>query len=281
MAGDWIKFEKATIEKPEVYEMAGILEMDPDAVIGKLLRVWSWFDTQSENGNAKCNAIGNAHVTVCALLNRIVGVTQFTDAMVQVGWLEIDDQIVKIPNFERHNGKSAKTRALTARRVGKLRKSNANGNAMCNASGNDSVTKVALAREEKRREDIYTPIIPSGDEKKTVSKKGSKDELEGFDRWWAVYPKKVAKPKAEAAWRKVMHGKGSPSVEELVAAVNAHRKTREWLEGYVPNPATWLNGCRWTDEISAESNQSPPSGETGGLARTAAERAEALLAGID
>ena len=44
MAGDWLKFEKVTMDKPEVFEMAGILGIDPDAVVGKLLRVWSWFD---------------------------------------------------------------------------------------------------------------------------------------------------------------------------------------------------------------------------------------------
>ena len=34
MAGDWIKFETVTPDKPEVYELAGLLNLDPDAVVG-------------------------------------------------------------------------------------------------------------------------------------------------------------------------------------------------------------------------------------------------------
>lgn len=41
MAGDWIKFEIGTSDKPEVRAIAHDLNIDLDAVIGKLLRVWS------------------------------------------------------------------------------------------------------------------------------------------------------------------------------------------------------------------------------------------------
>jgi hypothetical protein len=52
MAGDWIKFDTSTPDKPEVFEMAAELGIDPDAVVGKLLRVWKWFDQQTTDGNA-------------------------------------------------------------------------------------------------------------------------------------------------------------------------------------------------------------------------------------
>lgn len=136
MAGDWIKFEKATIDKPEVYEMADVLGIDPDAVIGKLLRVWNWFDDQSKDGNAP--------VTVRALLDRYAGVTGFTQAMENCGWLASSDRFISIPNFDRHNGQTSKTRALSAKRAGKSRlKSNAKSNAV----------SVTSALPEKRREE--------------------------------------------------------------------------------------------------------------------------------
>lgn len=113
MAGDWMKFEKATLDKPEVFEIANALKIDPDAVVGKLLRVWNWFDDQSLDGNAP--------VTVMPLLDRYTAVTGFTKAMQSVGWLVIEDGIMSLPNFERHNGQTAKTRALTAKRVSKSR----------------------------------------------------------------------------------------------------------------------------------------------------------------
>lgn len=138
MAGEWLKFEKATPDKPEVFAIAATMGIDPDAVVGKLIRVWSWFDTHTIDGNGRS--------VTPALLDRISGVTGFVSAMASVGWLVISDEGVSLPNFDRHTGETAKGRALTAKRVAKVKaRSNAKGNA-------DSVTP-ALPREEKRREE--------------------------------------------------------------------------------------------------------------------------------
>ncbi len=40
MAGDWIKVQHVTPDKPEVWQIADRLDIDPDAVVGKLIRVW-------------------------------------------------------------------------------------------------------------------------------------------------------------------------------------------------------------------------------------------------
>lgn len=143
MAGDWIKIENVTPDKPEVFQMAESLGIDPDAVTGKLLRIWIWADQQTEDGNAR----GVTRL----LLDRITGVSGFADALLSVGWLNETDEGLSFTNFDRHNGKTAKQRALTNRRVAESRKkkrsSNADGNAQSNA---DTVTE-SVTREEKRR----------------------------------------------------------------------------------------------------------------------------------
>jgi hypothetical protein len=131
MAGDWIKFELSTSDKPEVWAIAQACGIDPDAVVGKLLRVWGWFDQQTENGNAPSVSK--------SLLDRMVGVTGFCDMVINAGWLADDGAVLSVVNFDRHNGKTAKNRALTAKRVSKHR--------------NADVTQAPLAREEKRREE--------------------------------------------------------------------------------------------------------------------------------
>lgn len=136
MAGDWLKFETATLDKPEVWAIAQDLNIDPDAVIGKLLRVWSWFDQQS--------TIGNAPSVTKALLDRCAGVTGFCDSVIKAGWMIDDGRFLSLPNFERHNGTTAKTRAQTGKRVKNHR---AKDDSQCNAT---SVTK---ALPEKRREE--------------------------------------------------------------------------------------------------------------------------------
>jgi len=80
MAGDWIKLEIATPDKPEVFQMAEILDIDPDEVTGKLFRIWIWADQQTFDGNAR-------GVTKM-LLDRITNKQGFASALEKVGWIE-------------------------------------------------------------------------------------------------------------------------------------------------------------------------------------------------
>jgi hypothetical protein len=150
MAGDWMKIELELPDKPEVHAIAGTLNIDPDAVVGKLLRVWQWFDKHTTDGNA----FGVTY----SLADRISGVVGFGEAMAFVGWLEQQDKFLVMPKFDRHTSASAKQRALTAKRV-------ANHKAKTNADGNDGsvsdVTETALPREEKRRDKYIPPISPA------------------------------------------------------------------------------------------------------------------------
>lgn len=158
MAGDWIKFELATPDKPEVWAIAAALSIDPDAVVGKLMRVWGWFDQQTEKGNAPSVSK--------MLLDRLVGVNGFCNAVVDAGWMMDDGKTLSLPHFDRHNGKTAKNRATTAKRVAsfknKLIKSNDEANAQ--------VTTAPLPREENRREENIlkdiTPTAPPATPKK-------------------------------------------------------------------------------------------------------------------
>ena len=138
MAGDWLKMECCLPEKPEVFQIAGIMGIDPDEVFGKLFKVWRWFDAHTESGNA--------HSVTYALVDRVAGVTGFAEAMAFVGWLVQDGRDLVIPNFDRHNGKTAKDRGLTAKRVAKTK---AKGNASTNAPVTLAPLPDALPREEK------------------------------------------------------------------------------------------------------------------------------------
>lgn len=146
MAGDWLKFEKATLDKPEVFEISALTGADADAVIGKLLRVWDWFDSQSRDGHAP--------VTLMSQLDRITGVTGFCQAMAKVGWLTIGTNEIILPNFDRHNGEPSKKRALANVRKQRQR---AKGHAESHA------LNVTETRPEKRREEI-PPLIPHNDQ---------------------------------------------------------------------------------------------------------------------
>ena len=76
-----------------------------------------------------------------------------------------------------------------------------------------------------------------------------------FDRFWAEYPRKVAKSKAKAAFEKVMQ-KGV-SIEALLGALRIQKLSTQWTKDggqFIPHPATWLNQERWEDEVDGGSN---------------------------
>lgn len=144
----WIKLETHTFDKVEVYSIAQELGIDSDAVIGKCCRVWAWFDANTTDGVTLS--------VTSALLDRYCGVTGFTQAMINAGWMQDNGEFLVLPNYDRHNSKTAKSRALGAIRQSNF-KSNAQGNAVGNgegnATGNDKALPKSSHREEKRREE--------------------------------------------------------------------------------------------------------------------------------
>lgn len=148
MAGEWLKFECSLPEKPETLAITVAMGWDDaDLTVGKLMRLFRWFDQQTVDGNARS--------VTAALLDRIIGVPGFVAAVASVGWIVVDGASISLANFDRHNGATAKSRALTAKRVAN-HKSNASGN----ASANGASVSEALPREEKKREDKEDPPNP-------------------------------------------------------------------------------------------------------------------------
>jgi hypothetical protein len=64
-----------------------------------------------------------------------------------------------------------------------------------------------------------------------------------FDRFWAVYPRKVGKDAAFSVWQR-----RHPDVEVILAAVQAQAPL--WDDPkFIPHPRTWLSQGRWLDEL--------------------------------
>lgn len=115
MAGEWLKIEHHVAEKPEVLQIAMACEMDPDLVVGRLVKVWAW-------ASRNCPAGGRTHISAFAHLNTIGGHERFAESMVEAGWLKIKDTDLTFVNFDRHISQSAKERALNAANKAKHRR---------------------------------------------------------------------------------------------------------------------------------------------------------------
>lgn len=114
MRRPWIKVETTTPDKPEVCAIATTLRLDQDAVLGKLIRLWSWV----ELNRVSINDLG----VTKAFIDKLTGRKGFASALMAVGWLVEGEGKLRLNNLERHNGNSAKVRALTAQRVALHRK---------------------------------------------------------------------------------------------------------------------------------------------------------------
>lgn len=70
-----------------------------------------------------------------------------------------------------------------------------------------------------------------------------------FDDFWLAYPKKVGKPEAMKAFAKLEPEQ--TLLDEMLHALSWQRESDGWRKDggqFIPNPATWLNQARWTDE---------------------------------
>ena len=172
----WIKMRTDLARDPAVIQLADRYGWEEHVIVGLLHKLWSWADEQVTNGNAPG--------VTRSFIDRYLGVTGFSDNLEKVGWLSENTDGIVFPHWERHMGQSAKTRAVTALRVGKHR---------CNAP---TVTKTLpdkiRVREEKIREESKEEASASVISKGNDDHTGIPSAQEFFDRWNAFARSKPA-----------------------------------------------------------------------------------------
>mgnify|MGYP005688408497 FL=1 len=145
----------------EVDNMSDILETDTPTVIGLLFLFWSYADDNSADGELTVSGKAIDRRTAPG----------FSDALRKVGWLAGRDGSLTLPNFNRHNGSSAKARALEAeakrlRRAAKeTEPSPDSSDSQSDTRPNNNVRQVSdtmsdQRREEKNREEPPSEVPP-------------------------------------------------------------------------------------------------------------------------
>jgi len=156
MAADWIKWQKGLLRKPEVIQIAARLGLSRREAGALLMEVWEWADENvyiddSASGFDPDNCPGSVRLgdSPASLFDATFAVAGLADAMTAVGWMHVRSGSLVFPNFGRHNGKSAKARALDASRKRTERKQQAKIVRKPSGSEPDK----SRTREEKRREE--------------------------------------------------------------------------------------------------------------------------------
>ena len=111
------------------------------------------------------------------------------------------------------------------------------------------------------------PGTGTGTEEGTVVEDGkdkvSSEPAPGWDAFWAIYPRNVAKTVALVAWNKL-----APNLETrnaILGNIHIRLESGEWKTDkasakYIPHPATYLRGERWTDEPPTPAEEPCPFG---------------------
>jgi hypothetical protein len=233
--------------------MSAALNLDRHLVAGLLLELWEWVDENVTEESRPCTDSDDAMIPLgphaARHLDSLVGVQGFADAMSSAGWLSLRSDHAAFPNFFRHNGSSAKDRALAASRQARKRRKNVT--IPSRADRDNTVT-----REEKRREENKDPPNPPAGGGGGKLKRGPEVPL--FAEFWAAYPRKVAKAAAVRAFTKLGPDRGL--LDAMLAAIRVQSDSPGWTKdggAFVPHPASWLNGRRWEDEAVGP-GQPPP-----------------------
>lgn len=185
MAGDWIKCRVDLPTDPAVIAMAAALDCDEFDVVGRLMAFWAWADRHvSEDGHA-------TGVTA-KWIDRNFRHAGFAQAMCDVGWLSIDETGATLPKWGRHNGKSAKERAMATERK-RAERNGINGldreesrnkrvakTADSSVSVSDSSRDLSRCERDKtatrEEKSINTPLPPAADAAGGESPSGSSTE---------------------------------------------------------------------------------------------------------
>jgi len=154
MAGDWIKMRTNLDTDPAVVRIASGLKTDRYSVVGRLHRIWSWANEHLTDGQ---------DVPVDSeFLDALVETPGFSEQLRRVGWLSGRDGSLVFPSFERHNGASAKSRAMDSERKKSVRK-------MSGSQPDKFGTREEKRREEKSNtnkqtcEEIKSPLLEDGE----------------------------------------------------------------------------------------------------------------------
>ena len=203
---------------PKVVRMSSALKADkcPDVlrVVGGLMSVWCLFDAHSVDG-----ALDGYTLEV---IDEHVRWPGFASQMKAVGWLIENAESLMLPEFDTHNGLSAKRRAQDADRKRTVR--------TLSASEPDK----KRTRGEERREEI-TPPTPKG-------------EPVGFEEFWAAWPasvRKEAKGKCLEVWKK---NRFERVAAEVIRHLDSLKTSTAWTKSggeFIPAPLVYLNQRRW------------------------------------
>ena len=221
----WIESHQELGTHPKLHKFARVLHVCKPCAIGHLHYLWWWaVDYASDGDLSRFDALD------IAIGGEWEGEPDvFVDALVRAGFLDkTEDSGLVIHDWDSYAGKLIDRRERNAER-------------MREARAEQRETRATNVQRTQRAR-VKLPNLTKPNQTKEVYAQAA------FDSFWAIYPKRKARNRAEAAWNKIRPDE--QTIQEILAAVQAQKKSRDWVKDggqYIPYPATWLNDGGWKD----------------------------------
>ncbi len=201
----WIKLEKELREDVRVRRMAKTLSERDDVthvryrfqkavtqVLGGLAQLWMHADSFARDDDSLDLSTQE--------IDELVGIEGFAKLLPQDWLQEVDAGTVKLPGFHTHSGSEAKRKALTAKRVSKLRNARAlQQEKSCNAPALPDQTRLDHKKTRSARARAAPPVVHDPElETHVPDAPTSPPPPEGLDlaAWhrWTAYRAQIRKP---------------------------------------------------------------------------------------
>ena len=116
---------------------------------------------------------------------------------------------------------------------------------MIRSKSNPDVTHLILVGYSTYNDSKLTQSQPRPNpiirKKESKNKESNKD----FEKFWKAYPKKVGKKKVQDKFNA-----NNYPIDLIIKNIELQKKSDQWQnQQYIPNPETYLNQERWTDEV--------------------------------
>ena len=269
----WIQVHQTLKDHRKLYDAADELEVTPPHMMGLLISFWLW-----ALDNAPTGQLTGITPRMIARAAQYDGPAEkLAGALIRAGWLdEKEDGDLEIHDWYEYAGKLIDQRQAEKERSQRRR---AAASAAARETPDDHQTpggrpkggrKKTAGRVDQTREDNTRegkdPPSPSGEG--ADGDKPTAIEVR-FAEFWKEYPKKVAKATALKAWKRL-----KPTAElhdAIMHALDEQKRTEQWRREngrFIPNPATWLNGGYWENEVEEvtvdEADRRDPEGDDAG-----------------
>lgn len=256
----WLELHQSVRDHRKTVALADSLDMPEPHVVGHLTYLWLW-------------AIDNAPEGVLPRSARMIAraawwtgdADQLVEALLEVGFIDETDDEYRIHDWDAYAGKLIGQRKAHAERQKKYRGQPDTAHAEHVPSTSAPHAEPQNSTEQYTTEPTEQNRTEPGQSRlRATGEPSDEHSPTRFTEFWDAYPKKVGKGAAARAFRAVRWR--DIEFADLMASLARQKQCAQWqADGgrFIPNPATWLNQERWSDDPTAldagRSDHSPPS----------------------